>query len=118
MLYSMQKKRKLLKILKKWRSKRKPKESCYFQMSCPELDAIMGPPSHTPGVIILHPDFAMQLIKMGIERATECGDRRVLRKLKRDQEQVQTIISMLQVHCKMSRLAIQDIRSLKDVDRK
>ncbi|KAH8249868.1 hypothetical protein KR038_007681 [Drosophila bunnanda] len=108
MLYSMRKKRKLFRIMRKWHCKRTIRPRCIFYMSCPELDAITGPPRRDPGVIVVHPLHALQLINMGLQRATETEDRKSKRKLKAHRQHVQTILNMLQIHYKMSQLSIQD----------
>ncbi|KAH8245478.1 hypothetical protein KR032_010866 [Drosophila birchii] len=109
MIYSLRKKRQLCKIIRKWHAKRIAKKPCIFYMSCPELDAITGPPRRDPGVIVLHPIHALQLINMAIQRAREMGDRPSQRKLKRNREHVQTILNMLQVHFKMANLNIGEV---------
>ncbi|XP_017024191.1 uncharacterized protein [Drosophila kikkawai] len=108
MFYAMRMKLKLAKIVKKRQPKRKTKKSCIFHMSCPELDAIMGPPRRKPGKIVIHPIHALHLINKGLKSAKEAGDRKGLMKLMRHRQHVQAILRLLEVYSKMARLNIQE----------
>ncbi|XP_020800749.1 uncharacterized protein LOC110178086 [Drosophila serrata] len=110
MIYSMRKKRQLFRIMRKWHFKHNANpQSCKFYLSCPEMDAITGPPRRDEDLIVIHPIHAFQLINLGLQQANEMGDRKIKVKLKAYRQHVQNFLQMLEVRQRMTQLNIQDV---------
>lgn len=102
----MKRKQKLMRIVEKLHPKRQaPATYQSFYLSCPELDAIAGPPPQfRDGATLVHPLRALQLLTIGIRLARELGDRKGQRQMIRHREHVVGVLHCIYIHNEMQRL--------------